>query len=60
MKKKPEIEPAPGSDAAIKMGCKCPVMDNNNGKGYMGLEGVFVYNLDCKVHQPKRKARQEP
>ena len=25
-------KPNPGSDEAIKLGCKCPVMDNNHGK----------------------------
>ncbi|MCK9524519.1 MAG: hypothetical protein M0R49_01135 [Limnochordia bacterium] len=46
----------PGSDAARKMGCKCPVMDNGYGSGYMGGvrdehgEIVFVYNMECPIH----------
>lgn len=47
----------PGSDEAVKAGCKCPVLDNAHGKGYMGGvkddEGdtVFVLNLDCELHK---------
>lgn len=40
----------PGSDEAIKAGCKCPVLDNAHGKGYMGVEGVFVYSELCGIH----------
>jgi hypothetical protein len=40
----------PGSEEARALGCKCPVIDNHYGKGYRGLEGVFVYNEDCNVH----------
>lgn len=51
----------PGSDAAIKAGCTCPVLDNAHGKGYLGGvrnrdtgEIMFVYNLACPVHkEPK-------
>ena len=42
--------PNPGSDEAIKMGCLCPVLDNARGKGYMCIEGVFVYREDCPIH----------
>ena len=41
--------PPPGSDAAIKAGCTCPIMDNNHGWGYWA-EGVYIYTLDCPVH----------
>lgn len=41
---------SPGSIEAIDSGCTCPRMDNNNGKGYMGMSGIFVYNEDCKYH----------
>ena len=40
----------PGSDQARNAGCTCPVMDNSNGKGYMGMDGVFVYNENCEYH----------
>lgn len=49
----PEDEPRsinPGSDEAIKRGCKCPVMDNARGRGYMGMEGVYVMNESCPIH----------
>lgn len=39
----------PGSKEAIKLGCKCPVLDNNNGAG-LG-DGLFWYAGDCKYHQ---------
>lgn len=48
--------PNPGSDAAIAIGCKCPVMDNGRGRGYMGLAGLFVYSMDCPVHGKKEQA----
>ena len=62
MSKKPEKEneqttvrvlddpPNPGSKEAQNMGCLCPVLDNAKGKGYMGIEGVFVYRQDCPIH----------
>jgi hypothetical protein len=42
--------PNPGSDEAIDAGCTCPVLDNAHGKGYKGIEGRFVYNLECPIH----------
>lgn len=39
----------PGSPEAIKKGCKCPRMDNANGKG-LG-NGLFWYSGDCGYHQ---------
>lgn len=39
-----------GSDAAIKQGCICPVMDNHHGKGWQGQEGIFIQTAGCKVH----------
>lgn len=44
--------PNPGSDAAIKLGCKCPVRDNGHGRGYLG-DGDrfgFVTRDDCPLH----------
>ena len=40
----------PGSDAALARGCRCPVMDNNRGRGYMGQPGIFVMTLGCPLH----------
>lgn len=42
--------PKPGSDEAVKQGCTCPVGDNSRGKGWMGIEGVFWQNENCKLH----------
>lgn len=42
--------PPPGSPEAVKLGCKCPRMDNGHGKGYMGVAGVYVYHGECPVH----------
>jgi hypothetical protein len=50
------IELTPGSDAAIAVGCTCPVIDNGHGKGYMGgarnSSGatIFVYSQTCPLH----------
>lgn len=51
-------KPRPGSKEAIAAGCKCPVMDNSYGKGYMGIPGIYVYSANCKLHDeffPERK-----
>jgi len=37
----------PGSDAAIKLGCTCPVLDNAHGRRN---DGLFWINGDCPVH----------
>ena len=50
MAKKNKKIPNPGSDASIKLGCTCPVLDNGRGKGYYGREGVFVVSADCPIH----------
>ena len=42
--------PNPGSDEALRLGCKCAVLDNAHGHGYMGQPGVFVYTEGCPVH----------
>ena len=41
----------PGSDIAIKLGCTCPPMDNNHGKGFK-IEGktCFYYQCGCPIH----------
>jgi len=43
----------PGSKEAIDAGCKCPVIDNRNGKGYMTDENgkpLYIFNEDCRIH----------
>ena len=53
--------PNPGSDAAIKQGCTCPVYDNARGKGIMGEER-FGFWLDkyCPLHGEKEKDHETP
>ncbi len=51
MKKKQKKQiPNPGTEEALALGCKCPVLDNNHGRGCPGLPGHFFYNEDCEVH----------
>lgn len=45
-----ELPPPAGSDEAVALGCTCPRMDNAYGRGYMGIEGYHIYNLNCPVH----------
>lgn len=41
----------PGSEAAIKAGCLCAVMDNHHGEGmWFGNEQVFWINGSCPIH----------
>jgi hypothetical protein len=42
--------PNPGSDAAVAIGCTCPVTDNGHGRGAWGINGLFWRSLDCPVH----------
>lgn len=41
---------SPGSPQARERGCRCPVLDNANGRGYRGIRGVYVYSSACPVH----------
>ncbi len=52
MKTKQPINPPPGSDDAIKLGCLCPVLDNAHGKGAYIIDGEPVYwiTAECPVH----------
>lgn len=51
--------PNPGSEEARAMGCTCPIFDNNFGKGYLGQEGVFVYNMACPIHKSESEVECE-
>lgn len=44
--------PAPGSDAALDAGCRCPVLDNGHGRGFPGGDGKTQYwvNAGCPMH----------
>lgn len=48
-------KPNPGSDEAVEMGCKCPILDNEYGEG---CGGEFVIRLDCPVHTMSVQALQ--
>lgn len=47
--------PNPGSDAALRQGCTCPVLDNGHGQGAWGGVRVngqlqFWINGNCPLH----------
>lgn len=42
--------PNPGSPEAVEAGCTCPVLDNARGRGYMGVDGTFIFTSNCPVH----------
>lgn len=49
--------PNPGSEEALKLGCKCPVIDNHYGKGIPKIRGTslsesscFWISSDCPLH----------
>ena len=49
-------KPNPGSAEAITQGCKCPVLDNNHGRGSgREIDGrpAFWINSECPVHSWK-------
>ena len=50
----------PGSEEALTAGCKCPVLDNCRGKGYMGIPSLFVYSENCPVHTFRMGTPLEP
>lgn len=52
-------KPNPGTKEAVEAGCKCPVIDNHYGRGYCGVAGEFVYNMDCPIHAMKAEELQE-
>lgn len=45
-------KPNPGSDEAIKQGCKCPRIDNIDMAGVVDENGEPLYwiNEDCPLH----------
>ena len=46
------MKPNPGSDAAIVLGCLCPVLDNHHGEGWALYSGTMLFwiTADCPVH----------
>jgi hypothetical protein len=60
MKKFNNKVPNPGSDEAIKMGCKCPVLDNCHGKGYLVPgSGSFCVSEACPIHGKQGQEKLE-
>ena len=57
-------KPNPGSDAAIELGCTCPVLDNAHGRGAWGTEGddaLFWQDATCPFHRtPVRDTEHTP
>lgn len=43
-------KPPPGSPEAIALSCSCPRMDNHHGKGYLGIQDIYVYSGACAFH----------
>lgn len=43
-------KPNPGSDAALRAGCTCPVLDNAHGKGSGWGPDTFWVNAACPLH----------
>ena len=47
----------PGSDEALSNGCRCPVLDNGHGKGYLGGvtddngRTIYVISEACDLHR---------
>lgn len=56
-------KPFPGSDEAVKAGCKCPVMDNCRGLGIPittqegELQVAYWINGDCPIHGMKARSK---
>ena len=56
----PAPVPPPGSDAAIKAGCTCPVLENAHGEGfsvtcdsdYCEISRAYYIKRNCPVHDP--------
>lgn len=47
--------PTPGSDKAIELGCKCPVIDNHHGMGRG--DGTFWISELCPLHNPVEEVK---
>jgi hypothetical protein len=56
------MKPNPGSDDAIKGGCKCPVYDNARGRGAWGSSGkdaIFWIATNCPMHGKARRGEKK-
>jgi hypothetical protein len=58
-----EMTPNPGSDAALDLGCICPVIDNSHGggSGYTNEDGTpaFWITEGCEVHMAKKEKKSK-
>lgn len=45
-----EDVPNPGSDAALDLGCRCPVLDNNHGRTPPWPPAGWWIAADCTLH----------
>ena len=50
---------APGSASAVAAGCKCPILDNARGKGWL-CSGHFIVREDCPIHGTAKQFGQHP
>lgn len=51
--------PTPGSQEAIRLGCLCPVMDNNGGRGFGDPNSpMYWINNSCPLHGDKGWRRE--
>jgi hypothetical protein len=50
-----DTPPNPGSDEAIALGCKCPVLDNRHGIGSNYGDGIFWIAEICPIHAQGQK-----
>jgi hypothetical protein len=55
--------PNPGSPDAMRSGCRCAVLDNARGRGYLGGNGkdwddggIFAVSSCCPLHWPTDEA----
>jgi hypothetical protein len=55
----PQDPPNPGSDAALDLGCICPIMDNNHGK-FLPWQGGYIVVQGCPVHDATAHAAESP
>ncbi len=54
--------PNPGSDESVLLGCNCPRMDNNWGKGFLYSAGdtkpAFWITATCPLHGEGRSEEE--
>ena len=47
------MTPNPGSPEAIEIGCTCPILDNEHGRGSYWGAHLFWINKSCPIHGEK-------